>query len=976
MADDQLQASSVAQWPDASLWPGDDAPPRTWAAFYRDHLREIVLPMPGPMDIFSHAAALARRAVVAHMEIHGSEPDEDTAVLFWDEAREEAERWAKAPIGYIRNAALRKVVVSSDVTDEMLDLWFVPLEHSRGPRCEADRRGICIVPRRHCLVDVDPRHGGEVDGEWGMVLAGPKASTPGGGVHTLVLSTGKEVAGADVPKGVDVVAAGGTPIPLPAGSATPGRRWLRKDPPVVGPDELRRRGRRKFQRREQTAATGDGEGSGAADVGDDDEPGRAAQIVASDVGDGERNAVAPTIVGVLARPFSCPPDFVRACLELLAEDGACRGASSAETREEMDRWRHLLTRGPRDAHFAGEVLETWLRVRAAGVRPMRTPPRKFAASVWKVCDRREGGEAGAEDLGVGPRLGVAAAEMGDAPTRLVEVVPPAEQIDHSTAQTIDQPPPFPPPTPEQAAAAIEASKVVSATWRGGIDPRTYVRTLNALYTDDDLRRDLEREPIGISAVMHAFDFVSGHPLMPGGKALAAPLAHGWGEYLGRALRGLAPGDFRVVGAAGAGMGKTGFVSWLVHGLGFATACRVLGMEGFAATPVVLPIWLSEMPKPGEIYFRAVSSALGFDPACLVDGRQAHEAPGVRAHARRLGWTPQEVVSHARMLERLHGADERFPLCVSRRHVTHAMALSELPRLSKRSGLTIDHRNGPDLIDHLADAVQVFREDLGNAASVPTDQVIPLIVVDPGQRFAGGGESEKRAIDALFSAIVQVLCGELGCIVLGTSDTTKAAAREVNIDTFLGKDDAALAADIFAGSQAIMHHADVIAVCRERPPRPEDLPPEEREKVRDDVCRQWVRVLKNRSGMPPVAYPFEWDMSCGRFRALEPERLRDQQQGQQPRGGSTSFPAADHMAGFPEIGTVLVDVPYGDESNRLALKSVGATFDRSAKAWAVEASRARTTVAAARLPWKRPPPIAVAQVLPPPKLSGAERYVDD
>lgn len=984
MADDQLQASSAAQWPDASLWPDDDAPPIEWARFYRDCMGWIVLPTASPRDVFAYAISLHNEAVADYALDHGGRLDRDlvpdeVSLGLWEHAHEIADATLGRPIGYIYKKWMAKVVSSTEITDDMLRDAWEPVEGSRSPREEADTRGIAVIPNRSalglpvCLVDVDVGHddspAGDVDGPWGWQLVGPKASTPRGGLHTLMLATGKETAAACLGPGIDVVASG-TPIPLPAGSATPGRRWLRKDAPVVAPDELRKRGRRKAPPR--AGANGNVPGGDL-----EGEEGQGARVLSEPTGNGTRNRDASVLVGVLARPFACPPDFVRAALEMLAEHIACIDRSSDESKAEMGRWLHLLTRGPRDEHFAAEVMETWLAVRGDGTR-MKTTPARFCASVWRVCDRREGGDAGAEDLGVGPRLGVAAAEMGDASTRIVEV-PPAERIDHSAPTGTTDPPPFPPPTLEQAAAAVEASKVVSATWRGGIDPRSYVRTLNALYTDDDLRRDLEREPIGISAVMPAFDFVSGQPMTTKGESLAAPLAHGWGEHLGRALRGLAAGDFRVVGAAGAGMGKTGFLSWLVHGLGLATACRIRGMEGFAAAPVILPIWLTEMPKPGEIYLRAVSAHLGFDPACIADGRQAHEAPGVRAHARRLGWTPQEVVAHARMLERLHGADERFPLCISRRHVTHAMALSDLPRLSKRSGVTVDHRNGPDLIDHLADAVQVFREDLGKAASVPTDQVLPLIVVDPGQRFAGGGDSEKRAIDALFSAIVQVLCGELGCVVLGTSDTTKAAAREVNVDTFLGKDDAALAADIFAGSQAIMHHADVIAVCRERPPRRDDLPPEEREKMRDDVCRQWVRVLKNRSGMPPVAYPFEWDMSCGRFRALDPEPLRDQQQGQQQgqqQRASTSYPAADHMAGFPEIGTVLVTIPYCDDGSRLALKSVGATFDRGAKAWAVEASRARSTVAAARLPWKRPPPLAVAQVLPPPKLSGAERYVDD
>jgi hypothetical protein len=196
-------------------------------------------------------------------------------------------------------------------------------------------------------------------------------------------------------------------------------------------------------------------------------------------------------------------------------------------------------------------------------------------------------------------------------------------------------------------------------------------------------------------------------------------------------------------------------------------------------------------------------------------------------------------------------------------------------------------------------VEVFREDLAADAGVPVDQVLPLVVVDPGQRFAGQGESEKRAIDALFSSIVQVLCGELGCAVLATSDTTKQAAREVNIDAFLSKEPAALAADIFAGSQAIMHNADVHAVCAERQQvaAGEDGPPPAVGRGSALHATQWVRLLKNRAGLPAVGFPFGWDMHLGRFTPGEPEPLRPPQerdgQGQPTRhgGGTSAAPQA-------------------------------------------------------------------------------------
>src|SRR5690606_34082527 len=150
-----------------------------------------------------------------------------------------------------------------------------------------------------------------------------------------------------------------------------------------------------------------------------------------------------------------------------------------------------------------------------------------------------------------------------------------------------------------------------------------------------------------------------------------------------------------------------------------------------------------------------------------------------------------------------------------------------------------------------------------------------------------------------------------------------------------------------GSYGIIHHASsLIALMVEQG------------EAGSMESKMWARVLKERDNGPSnEAFPFEWRVHTGRFHALDPESLQEQQR------GTSSAPVVDHMTGYPEIGTVLVTIPFGDDANRLALKSVGATFDRTSKAWAVDASRARLTVEAARLPWKRPPPLAVAQVLP-------------
>lgn len=889
------------QWPDASEWPSDDVPPIEVARFCRDRMGWIVFPCAGPADVRAYAQSLALKAAAEYAlestgSVEGEVPD-DVSIDIWDDAREQAEATLGRPIGYIYKAWSAKVDVAADVTDQMLREAWEPLESSHGPRARADERGVAILPNRSsqglpvCLVDVDPRSGGDVDGPWGMQLAGPKASTPSGGVHTLVLSTGKETASADLGPGVDVVAGGGTTIPVPSGSATPGRRWLRHEQPAVAPEELRRRGRKRAPKAPQVER----------EPGDDwdEDGGHGATIVSSPVGDGERNRLAGVLIGILARPRACPEDFVRAALELLAEDMAGRDAPSPEVRAESARWQQLLTRGPRDERFAAEFLECWLHVRDTSRKRMRTPPAKFVASVWRVCDRREGGRAGAEDFSVGAPVSPwpttawgPRPEPPAAPAPDVGGVPPDPPADHCAAAENDEAPPdvpYPPPPDEVAQAAVAASKaptVVQATWRGGVDPRLFAPTIGEDYTREHLQRDLLREPIRIDAVMPAVDFRTGvHSTSP--DLLTPPVMFGWGPHMALAKGGLSPGDFVAVGASSAGAGKTTYLAWLLNGLTLQTACRMLDVPGYESCPLVLPIWASEMPKQNEIYARLLTSYLGFHRAVIDAGPRAAEAPGVLAAASVLSMTGPQYVERAREMEDDHGNKPVFPLAYARHRLLRRIDLGKLPRHSRRDGVTIHHRSGPDLVDHLADVVDLRRYELAEAAGVRPDQVLPIVVADPVQRFAGGGSSQRDAIDAVLGALNDVLCRELGCAVFVTSDTTKGAAKNITLDHFLSAEAPGLMADTFAGTQGIIHHAsDVIAVHPEQRESVSVADQEDpRRRIRPGCYRMWARLLRSRGGgESPLTFPYEWDRALGRLDPREPMPLRAPPEQTDRRGG--------------------------------------------------------------------------------------------
>jgi hypothetical protein len=199
-----------------------------------------------------------------------------------------------------------------------------------------------------------------------------------------------------------------------------------------------------------------------------------------------------------------------------------------------------------------------------------------------------------------------------------------------------------------------------------------------------------------------------------------------------------------------------------------------------------------------------------------------------------------------------------------RHLNKEIALSEFPAPTGTGRAYVDHSSGVNLIGHLADAVALRRRELAALIGVPEDQVMPLVIIDPGQRFIGQSDSAKKELDVFLGAVSSKICrtyGGLGAIALMTSDTTKAAAKELNLDVFLSGQGQALAADIFAGSQAMMHIPDtVIALCGE-----EGSIPYRR--------TQWARVLQSRTGAPLEAYPFGWDTHLGRFRARRSEPLR-------------------------------------------------------------------------------------------------------
>lgn len=901
---DHNDAPPGAGWPAPEEWPSRDASTLEWARFYLHRLGLTDLrPTPSQQDRDDHARYIAAEAAADWSWANKqAEVPADLAVQF----RADAQVLADAVRGPIPRIAAEHR--GRRTTDADLVRWFEPVGKGAAAlrRTEHHReRGVCcMLGDTHPLaafnaqIDVDPRNGGYALGEY-ATAEGPRVYTPRGGVHVFLRSTREQTIYSStnvLAPGVEVRTSGWAL--LPSGRVTPNRWWTGYAPPGPPPPALLR----LAPRPPRVTATGAGAAAEALTASGHPQ-GRCAMLIASEIGKGDgRTAAAGTIIGMLARPGGLPPDVVDALAALLVEHGTGHDWPQERLREELTRWRELLTRGPRDAVFAAEVLETWLGVRDIGpIRKGAAWARAQARSLWKTADRREEGLAGAEDLGHVGAVGdyqqaeqaveeyVTAAAVAVAPPAVAPNTPLTEAdqrlkdyILHGLACPCEQCKSTGPEV-RDAKKEQERRDYEAMLWR-------LLPTISRAYPRESLRRDFLKVPAKVETLYPFADFVSGQHEQ--GEMGAPPVGHGYGQWFGRAYGGITEGDFQAFGAGGAKGGKTFFIGQMADGLAMGTAARILGVPGYESAPLIMPVWVSEMPKEGEIWLRFIARHFGFDLAALSKGTMSAEMPGVVHMAQRLDRSPAWVVAHARGIADAFD-DERFedmsytlgvrangvdvvPAWAAH-NVVREIDLSVLPDPTGQGRGRVDHRTGPTMMGYVADAVALMRRDLAGVAGVAEDQVLPLIILDPGQRFAGDGNSSKDALDALLGSVVSRICRRksgLGAACIMTSDTTKAAARDLDLDTFLSASGQKLAADIFAGSQGIMHHCDVYAICGQDTGVPYRQ-------------TQWVRVLQSRTGAPAQCFPFDWDTHLGRFRPRPAEALREAPQGSGDRWGGAS-----------------------------------------------------------------------------------------
>ena len=915
-------ASPQSQWPSEHEWPSASDDPRAHVRFYRDRLGLRCYPTPSLADVMQSAKRFYLEAERDWCEDHkGVGPEGDDRSMLLDLAREEAEATRKGPLALTHKAFTEAPVIS----EEMIE---------RGWGGKNSGRGIAVALGRStkgyplAQLDVDPRHGGEVDGALVAGLIGDRAaamvaSTPGGGLHVYVLGDSTlrpQVSGALAP-GVELRTTGYAMMPSGLSSAATGdegkggRSWVSTGRPQRAPESLRRAVHRVGSGGAAPKASALGGGvsevggdSDAASGGCDEGSGRATQVISSEVGDGERNAAASVIVGVLARPGAVPEDARHALMLALSEHLAGRDAPSSVCRETAAEWTRALTRGPRDASFAADVIEVWASVRDRSPRPWRTSKaRAVARSLWRTADRRLGGEAGAEDLGEGPSIGVVPSWVPAPPPHPAIAPLPAGDIVAAAEDYV-----LNGPTPEQAAQALAATTAAlgfspaaytaqaaaskAPAGKAAIDLRRLFVPLGEMYGAAEMAVDEARKPVRVAKLPPFVDFLQGGP------DESYPHGYGMGPWFGRGLGGLVAGDMKAFGAAGAKAGKTYFVGQMLDGLAMQTAYRLMGISGYEDAPIVLVFWVSEMAKKSDLPMRFVARALGYDAKVTTQGVDAIDSVSLAA-LRSAGMTPTEYVTHARRLRAWH-QDPRLdaldlldaqrdpawftmlPHLAMRRAIldcARVIDMSILPDAEGHGRGRIIHDGGPRLVAYAAEAMALARSEFCERHRIPEADVLCVVCCDPAQRFAGDdGHDSKAALDGMIRAWSKHVCRADGLngAVIFTSDTTKAAVKEMDLGRFCRDAGNKVIAEIFAGSQAIAHECDCVGLMAETT--------EDTEVTGRALMR--ARVLSGRTGASTEIYPFSWELHTGRFRPMDPKSVPIPEREERPGfGGSGSGP---------------------------------------------------------------------------------------
>jgi hypothetical protein len=344
------------------------------------------------------------------------------------------------------------------------------------------------------------------------------------------------------------------------------------------------------------------------------------------------------------------------------------------------------------------------------------------------------------------------------------------------------------------------------------------------------------------------------------RALPAPgeCGHGWGPHLDHVLGGgLAPGETIAIGAASAGAGKTAFVMQIVDGL--ALRCVLEQGTREPLTPVLV---LSEM-GPAPLSWRSLARWTGYSARIFRAGRSASSMAPSEAREAEDAWrAAREALAEGSEFAR------------SRSFV----------RVLRSPSLAT---GGPDVLHEAAALVEHWRAEL--ALTHHGRDVVPIVVVDPIQRYQGGERSEVEALNATVEALGRV-AEERGWIGLVTSDTNKTSASGKEESS----DDRERGVASLRGSYKLQHLPSAVLSIG-RVSEADD---------RDGCATLRVVVVKNRWGSARAPWPrLRWHLRTGRMLPFTESEARAAEESEDRKATSSTTTRTAKVSGDPLKGRV-------------------------------------------------------------------------
>lgn len=713
--------------------PPDTAPPLAWAVWY---LEQGLWPLP-----IRDALDLAERREQLFAE-KLEELGEEAAAAWAAERVERGRKHTFIPWRKMR----------SPPTLGQLRAWW-------SSRPERGIALLCGPGKKIAVIDVDTAKGGDPS-PW-IEGCSAVAETPSGGVHLVYREEAIRSTTSVLAPGVDTRGVGGL-IAAPAGSASPGRRWLRWSgveglesfpAPAVAALAL---GRLETPG-ERLALGGGEEGADEITVPATREDRSFAAALAEPALDGERHRKAAAIVGLLARPRPVPRDAVAKALGLLEAWSTSRGLSLEVHRAIERAWRSALEAPTREGGFVLELLTAWNEVRGTPSWP-RSKVEETAAGLWRTASTREEERARGGDGGGG--------EEEDALNRLL----PSRAETYTRANfardrrrgllPIDTLPAWANYTGEidhTCATGHGWGEVLNAALGGGLTPQYFL--------------------------------VLGAEQAKGGKTA-------FSEQL---LMGLALRSVAVL--AGTATGPVIVPYYLGE--------MWQGSEGDVLNP------------SRSVAHRDLARWLGVDGNLFRRGDETGgDAPGIRRLAEELHRDSGELA--IQVLETADRVLEQGPFYRARQLMPlfNTRALMSSYDKQEERGPSVDHRRGVPLLRSVTAAILADRERKAKQWNRAPSEIWPLLFIDPIQRYQAGGDNAVASLDE-FVEELRAIADEHGFIVVGTSDTNKDSAKGG-----VPKDATpfARAAWVFRGSYKLLHLPDAALVLSVEWPKDRETSP--------------------------------------------------------------------------------------------------------------------------------------------------------